>query len=318
MRILEANRDMCGGRVGTYLAALLLAAYPCFADVHAKDFDTPDAAVAALAEAIRSNHPSPLRSILGPGSGKLVHSGDAVEDALGRQKFIAAYDQAHKLVYKGDSVAELQIGSGAWPFPIPVVKSANARWHFTAASGAKEILARRIGRNELSAMQVCLAIMDAEREYALQHANTAGVGEYTRRFSSSPGTHDGLYWPQTTGETPSPLGPLLAKASVEGYADVKPGRRVAYHGYFYKILTAQGASAAGGAYDYAVNGRLIGGVAVMAYPARYGASGVMSFMVDQNHTVYEKDMGRHSEWVTRQTRLFNPDASWKEVSAVPQ
>jgi len=319
MHILQANRDNCVMRSGfcMRLATLLLAiaAIPSFAAISAKEFDTPDAAVSALADAVRSSQPRQLRFILGPGSGRLVHSGDAVEDSISRQKFVAAFDQAHSLVYQGDSLVELQIGSAAWTFPIPLVKSSDARWHFNTASGAAEILARRVGRNELSAIQVSLAIIDAEREYAQQHANPTGVGEYTRRLSSRSGTHDGLYWPSTQGEMPSPLGPLLAKAAVDGYVSAKPDKHVPYQGYYYKILTAQGASAPGGAYDYVVNGKLIGGVAVMAYPARHGASGVMSFMVDQNHIVYERDLGPRSESAARETRLFNPDSSWKEVPA---
>ncbi len=321
MHILQANQDNRVVRSGIRmrLATLLLAvaAVPSFAAISAKEFETPDVAVSALADAIRSNQPRQLRFILGPGSGRLVHSGDAVEDSISRQKFVAAFDQAHSIVYKGDgdSVAELQIGSAAWPFPIPLVKSGDAHWHFNAASGAAEILARRVGRNELSAIQVSLAIVDAEREYAQQHTNPTGVGEYTRRLSSRPGTHDGLYWPSTQGEMSSPLGPLLAKASAEGYVSAKPGKHVPYHGYYYKILTAQGASAPGGAYDYVVNGKLMGGVAVMAYPARHGASGVMSFMVDQNHIVYEKDLGPRSESAARATKRFDPDVSWKVVPA---
>ena len=304
----------------TRLAVALLLVFaecPSYAAALAKEFDTPDAAVAALSDAVRSNQSSRLRSILGPASDRLVHSGDKVEDADSRRKFVTAYDESHTIVYQGttDSAAELQIGNDAWVFPIPLVKSGNARWHFNAATGAAEILARRIGKNELSAIQVCLAILDAEREFALQDTNAAGVGEYAQRFRSKRGTHDGLYWESTASEAPSPLGSLLVKASAEGYAGDRLGKNVPYHGYTYKILTAQGGSAPGGAYDYVVNGKLIGGVAVMAYPARYGASGVMTFMVDQNHIVYEKDLGVQSSRLANGTTLFDPDATWHEVPA---
>ena len=298
------------------LLALALQLVPAFAvGDGAQRFDSPQGAVAALVEAVRSDKLRQLRGILGPGAERLLHSGDAAEDALGRRKFIAAFDEAHSIVLQGsdESQAELQIGRAAWPLPIPLARDADGRWHFNAAAGAAEVLARRIGQNELSAMQVCLAIVDAEREYAMRHAAPTAPGEYTRRFRSSPGQHDGLYWPTPPGAEPSPLGPLLTAASREGYAKARPGGRLPYQGYFYKLLTAQGPDAPGGAYDYVVQGKLLGGIAVMAYPARYGASGVKSFIVSQNRVLYEKDLGPDTATLAHATRVFNPDAAWQEL-----
>ena len=296
-----------------WVAMLLLAlaaSAPVLSAPQAQDFDTPDAAVAALVDAVRAHQGGRLRSILGRAGGKLVRSGDPAEDACRQQKFVAAYDAGHRIVHPADDQrrAELQIGSADWPLPIPLVQAENGRWHFDTASAAKEILARRIGRNELSAMQVCLAIVDAEREYAQGKQPPEGLGEYTPHFRSHPGLRDGLYWPSAANEAPSPLGPLLAKAAQEGVDPARPGRKTPYQGYFYKILTAPG-----GAYDYRVKGKLIGGIAVLAWPARYGASGVMSFMVSQNRVVYESNLGRHTEALARVTQRFNPDAAWREA-----
>ncbi len=266
------------------LLVLAAAAWvPVNAATLAPEFATPDAAVAALVAAVRTHRTMQLRSILGPGSGKLLRSGDPTEDAISQHRFVVAYDTAHSIVYPENAAgtAELLIGPAAWPLPIPLVQAKNGRWHFNTARGAAEILARRIGRNELSAMQVCLAIIDAEYAYAQRHSSPDGLGEYTARIRSSPGKH------------------------------------VPYQGYYYKILTAQGASAPGGAYDYAVQGRLVGGIAVMAYPARYGASGVMSFMVDQNRIVYESNLGRATATAVQGLKAFNPDAGWREVQPHP-
>lgn len=282
----------------------------------ARSFDTPEDAVAALADALRSNRADVLAAVLGAGGSQLVDSGDPVEDAQGRQSFLAAYDEAHQIVVQGGDArqAELQIGRSAWPWPIPLARGHDGRWHFNTAAGRAEILARRMGQNELAAIQVCLAIVDAERDYAFRHAGPDGLGEYARRFRSRPGQHDGLYWPSPDGGDQSPLGPLLMAAASEGYADARPGGRVPYHGYFYKLLTAQGPGAPDGARNYLVGGRLVGGIAVMAYPARYGASGVKSFMANHNRIVYEKDLGPHSDDKARATRQFNPTPSWQEVA----
>jgi hypothetical protein len=276
-----------------------------------KTFVSPEEGVNALVDAVRANDVGKLRAVLGPHSGKLVKSGDEVADARGREGFLKEYGEASKIVLDGDTKATLMIGNDEWPLPIPLVKSGE-RWRFDAAQGEQELLARRIGANELAAIQVCLAIVDAENEYAAQVKGGDGVPHYAARFVSSPGKRDGLYWDPQPDGPPSPLGPLLAAASDEGY--VESGARVLapYHGYYYKILTSQGADAPGGAYDYLVKGKMIGGFAVLAWPARYGASGVMSFMVNHEGVVYEKDLGRQGSTVAAKVTSFNPDESWKK------
>ena len=275
-----------------------------------RSFESPEAGVDALVEAVRASDQKMLRSILGPRSRKLVSSGDDVADARRRETFLREYGEASKIVLEGGAQATLLIGGDEWPLPIPLVKTAG-RWHFDASRGEKEILARRIGANELAAIQVCLAIVDAENEYAVQAAPGEGVPSYAQRFVSAPGKRDGLYWETAAGEPPSPLGPLLASAASEGYAKSAHRTLAPYHGYYYKILTSQGADAPGGAYDYVVNGKMIGGFAVIAYPARYGASGIMSFMINHDGVVYEKNLGRNSASAADALENFNPDASWK-------
>jgi hypothetical protein len=276
-----------------------------------ESFASPEAGVSALVEAVKSNDQRMLRSILGPHSSKLVSSGDGVADAHNREAFINAYSETNKIVLEGGSHATLVIGHDEWPMPIPLVKS-DGRWRFDSSQGEKEILARRIGANELAAIQVCLAIVDAEHEYASQDRAGDGVLHYAARFVSTPGNHDGLYWKAGPDEPPSPLGPLLAAAANEGYPNSEFRTLAPYHGYYYKILTSQGADAQGGAYDYLVKGKMIGGFAVLAYPARYRASGIMSFMVNHEGVVYEKNLGRKTTQVAAEITSFNPDESWKK------
>lgn len=280
-----------------------------------KSFSTPEAGVAALVEAVRQNNQSMQRAILGAEAAKLINSGDAVADERGRNAFVIAHNEASKIVREGDARAVLVIGKDEWPLPIPLVKS-KAGWRFDARQGEKEILTRRIGRNELAAIQVCLAIVDAERDYAAQRLDAKGVPEYAPRFVSVKGKRDGLYWQTKADEPPSPLGPLLATAASEGYpgADSKP--LAPYHGYYYRMLMAQGKDAPGGAHDYMIRGRMIGGFAVIAYPARYGASGVMSFLVNQDGVVHEKNLGKNTAAIASRMTTYNPEASWKRVEPV--
>lgn len=274
-----------------------------------KTFASPEAGVNALVEAVKANDKMALRAILGAQSRKLISSGDDVADARSREAFVAKYSEASKIVPDADRKATLVIGDDEWPMPIPLVKT-GSRWHFDARQGEKEILARRVGANELAAIQVCLAIVDAEHEYAGQARASNGGPHYAARFLSTSGKRDGLYWETQPDEASSPLGPLLAGAATEGYPKSEPKVLAPYHGYYYKILTSQGADAPGGAYDYFVRGRMIGGFAVLAYPARYGASGVMSLMVNYEGVVYEKNLGRETKALAAGMTTFNPDASW--------
>lgn len=269
-------------------------------------YESPEAAASALLAAMKGGDAMAVHQVLGPGSGRLIRSGDPVADRLGRERFIAAYEKLSRIEREGEAKATLLIGEKEWPFPFPIVM-ADGKWRFDARSGAEEILNRRIGRNELSAIQVCLAYVDAQREYALTAGNVGGLKEYAARFVSSPGRRDGLYWPTKEGDPQSPLGPIASKAKEEGYAS-QP-----YHGYHYRILTSQGPDAPGGAYDYVVKGRMIGGFAMVAWPARWGASGVMTFVVNHDGVVYQKNLGRETGQVVSRMTSFDPDASWTKA-----
>jgi hypothetical protein len=296
------------------IAFLLLAPLAFAAPPAQRAFASPEEAGAALVEAMRANDTHALRSILGPRASKLVRSGDTVADEARRSRFVAAYAEASKVALEGEAKAALVVGKDEWPLPIPLVK-ADGRWHFDATKGADEILKRRIGRNELAAIQVCLGIVDAQREYVAKDRDRDGILEYAARFTSTPGKHDGLFWESAAGETPSPLGPLIAQAAKEGYGKAGSAPLAPYHGYYYRLLTKQGPAAKGGETDYFVKGKLIGGFAVLAYPARYGASGVMTFIVNHEGVVYERDLGRDTAKLATALADFNPDASWKPLPA---
>jgi len=276
-------------------------------------FATPEAGARALAQAAKAEDAASLSAILGAGAGPLVHSGDEVADARSRQRFAQAYAEAHRLVINGDASETLVVGKDQWPLPIPLVKR-DGGWVFDAQAGAQEILRRRIGRNELSAMRVCKAIAAAELQYAAEHLDDDGVPVYAVRLASSPGRHDGLYWPTSPAQPPSPLGALVAGAADEGYGGTRLATLAPYHGYYYRILTRQGKAAHGGARDYVAHGKLLGGFAVLAYPARYRASGVMSFMVDRDGTVYAKDLGNGTGKVAASIVSFDPDPGWRKES----
>ena len=279
-------------------------------------FASADAAVQALVEAVRANDRPRIQQILGPGSDDVINSGDAAADLRAGQQFVAAYDLGHHLVQENNGSVTLDTGAADWPFPIPIVKDdKTGQWLFDTSAGREEILNRRIGKNEREAIQVCQAIMDAEREYAQRNPDADGVPEYTDRFTSDPGTKDGLYWPTAEGEPPSPLGPLVGQAVAEGYgvSSEGPAGPQGYRGYFYRILKSQGPHALDGARDYVVDGKLIGGIAVIAWPARYGNSGVMTFIVNHAQVVYQKDLGPDTETAARAVTAFDPGTEWAKV-----
>ena len=281
-----------------------------------QSYSTPEAAAQALADAVRANDPRAIRATLGQGSDQLIRSGDPVEDERGRERFLAAYEQAVKIEREGDGSARVFLGDNEWPLPFPLVH-ANARWRFDSRAGAKEILSRRIGRNELSAVQVCLAYVDAQREYVLKDRDNDGLLEYAQKLISTPGKRDGLYWQTAQGDPPSPLGPLVAAARSEGYGNAQGNSPQPYHGYLFKILTAQGPHAAGGAYDYIINGRMIGGFALVAWPARWRASGVTTLIVNHDGVVYSKNLGPQTPAIVARMARFDPDATWTKESATP-
>jgi DUF2950 family protein len=278
-----------------------------------KNFASPEEGMSALVEAIRMNDQPTLRTLLGVGGQDLINSGDPAADTQRRKAFLKAYAVANRIVIEAHNTrAVLVIGRNEWPMPIPLVKLPEG-WRFDTQHAAEEILRRHIGRNELAAAQVCLAIVDAEREYAAQDPDGDGVPGYASKFVSSAGKRDGLYWETSEDELLSPLGPLLAAAAREGDTAVGSTVLEPYHGYFYRILARQGKDAAGGAYDYQINGKMLGGFAAIAYPARYGVSGVMSFIVNQDGVVYQKDLGQNTAALVSEMTVFNPDPSWKRV-----
>jgi len=273
-------------------------------------FPSPEAAIAALVQAVRTGDTATMLSVLGPEARTLISSGDAVADRQSRERFIRAYDEAHRLAQVGPGKLVLTVGRDEWPMPIPLVQDASG-WWFDTSQGREEILNRRIGRNELNAVQVCLAYVDAQREYYVRDPDGDALLQYAQRFRSAPGKRDGLYWNTQPDEPPSPLGLLVARAEAEGYPVKRPaGPRIPYWGYYYRIVKAQGAHAPGGAYDYVVRGHMIGGFALVAYPAEYGASGVMTFLVNHDGVVYQKDLGPSTTTTARALTRFDPDSSW--------
>jgi Protein of unknown function (DUF2950) len=271
-------------------------------------FKSPEEAASALAVAVKSGAARDIVKVLGPDAAEIVDSGDSVADADARERFLSAYDAKHSLSFEGDKKATLILGPDDFPFPIPLTRNKTG-WEFDTAAGRLEILYRRIGRNELDAIQTCLAYVDAQNEYADKDRTGAGKGVYAQRFVSSPGKKDGLYWPADGDE--SPLGELVAEASAEGYKAGDEPRP--YHGYYYRILTRQGPNALGGALSYVVDGKMIGGFALVAYPAEYGSSGVMTFVVNHSGTVYQKDLGERTETIAKRMTSFDPDQTWKKV-----
>jgi len=274
-----------------------------------QSFATPEDAVSALVDAAKAENQERIAEVLGPGGQDVAKSGDNVADRNAREKFLAEYDAKHALELEGDGTQTLIIGEDDWPFPIPLVNK-DGQWQFDTKAGINEILARRVGKNELSAIQVCLAYVQAQNEYAA--LDPMGNGRaYARRIVSRKGKKDGLYWPTQVGQEPSPLGDLAASASAEGYR--VGARPIPYHGYFYRILTKQGAGAEGGAYDYLAKGRMIGGFALIAFPAEYGNSGIMTFMVNHDGTVFQKDLGPRTARLAARIDSYAPDGTWTKV-----
>ena len=279
-----------------------------------ENFASADAAVNALVVALRADDTKQLNTILGSDADALLSSGDQVADSNGRAAFLALYDEKHALHQTDkddpDSMT-LDVGNTDWPMPIPIVKGDDG-WFFDTEAGLDEILSRRIGRNELYTIQVCLAIVDAEREYAVKDYAGTGWREYAMKLRSDPGKKNGLYWETKPGEPESPMGDLVAEASEQGYnVGANPEPRP-FHGYFYKLITSQGAAAPGGELDYMAQGHMIGGFAVVAWPAEYGNSGIKTFIVSHHGHVYEKDLGDDTASIARDMKTFDPGPGWEK------
>jgi hypothetical protein len=268
-----------------------------------KVFSSPGQASGALFTATQHNDEQAMLDILGPDGHKIVSSGDATEDAKDRANFVRRYQEMHRFVKEPNGETVLYVGARNWPMPIPLVGSGSS-WHFDTAAAEKEILYRRVGLNELSTIRVCQELAAAEKEYHISQG-----GRYADRFYSNAGQHDGLYWQTAAGQAQSPIGPLVAAATEEGYAE-HPGTRNPYRGYYYRILKGQGKSVPGGEKSYVVDGKMTGGFAFLAYPAEYRSSGVMSFLVSADGKVYEKDLGKQTATVAKAMQTYNPDSSW--------
>lgn len=272
-------------------------------------FATPQEGFEALVAAMRKDDTPQIARLLGPGHARIVDSGDTAADRRASASFVEDYDKKHAVEMAGDTKAFIATGETEWPMPVPMVKSGEG-WTFDAKDGEREILVRRVGRNELDTIQTCLAFVDMQTEYAEADRNGDGLLEYAAHFVSKPDKRDGLYWPTQEGEAPSPAGPLLAEADPQ----FRQGVPTPYHGYYYRILTAQGKNAPDGAMNYFANGKLIGGVALIAYPATYRNSGVKTFICSMSELVYEKDLGPQTASKVKQIKAYDPDESWTKVN----
>jgi hypothetical protein len=278
-----------------------------------RTFTTPEEAVRVLIATVIGGNMDELVGIFGPEGKELAASSDPKTARQNREVFTVAAAESWQLVDHGANGKELVIGNEQWPFPIPLVKEGNV-WRFDTAAGKEEVLARRIGRNELAVIQISRAYLTAQRLYAAQGHDGKPAGIYAHTFRSDPGKQNGLYWPTTRGQKRSPLGDLIAEAGQPTPAPgQKPGQPSPFHGYYFRILTAQGADAAGGAKDYIVKGEMSGGFALVAWPAQYDATGVMTFLINQDGVVHEKDLGPETDRTARAMTLYNPDKSWKAV-----
>jgi len=296
------------------VALLLAGCFPAGAMAQQqgqKTFSSAEEASNALVTAAQSNDEKAMLEILGPEGKQIVSSGDDAEDAQNRANFVRRYEEMHRLVKEPDGTTTLYIGAENWPTPIPLVNKGTL-WYFDTEAGKKEILYRRIGRNEISTIRVCLEFVAAEKEYSTQH------DEYAQKVFSDEGQQNGLYWKAAESEPQSPIGPLLASAIADGYAKAQNAAPTPYRGYYFRMLTRQGKNAPGGAKSYIVNGKMTEGFALVAYPAEYGSSGVMTFIVDEDGVVYQKDLGQKTEVLAKAMKEYNPGSGWQKAEDVPE
>jgi hypothetical protein len=275
-----------------------------------KTFDSPGAAAVAVYDAAKGGDGSSLSGIFGAQAKTLLHTGDDVADKNALSTFVYLYGQMHRVVIEPDQSATLYLGPQNWPFPIPMAKNSSGRWYFDAASGVKEVLYRRIGNNELGAIDTCLALVDAQREYFAARPDDDKTPHYAAKLLSDPGQRDGLYWQSSDND--SPIGLALAQATSEGYS-FQTGKAVPFHGYYFKLLTKQGESAKGGTRNYMVNGKLTRGFALVAWPAEYRNSGVMTFMVNESGIVYQKDLGPDTAKRGAAITEYDPGPEWTKA-----
>jgi hypothetical protein len=276
-----------------------------------KTFSSAEDASNALVTAVQSNDEKAMLDILGPDGKQIVSSGDETEDAHSRADFAKRYQEMHRLVKEPDGTTTLYIGAQNWPTPIPLMNNGNS-WYFDTEAGKKEILFRRIGRNEMSAIRVCQELIAAQKEFSTQR------NEYAQKIFSDEGQHNGLYWKASDSEPQSPIGPLVARAVAKGYPKSLEGAPTPFRGYYYHILMRQGKNGQGGAKSYVVNGKMTAGFAFVAYPAEYRSSGVMTFVVGEDGVVYEKDLGKKTEVRAQAMKEYNPDSTWQKAEEQDQ
>jgi len=310
-RTMKTSSLMRVSVVVAIVAVTIAVALPSLAATapKGKSYSTPEKATEAFVGAMRTYNLKTLISIFGKGSESLFETGDPVADQKQREWFLKMYDEKHALVPQGDGKRVLTAGSEGWPLPMPIVKT-GSRWAFDTAAGLEELINRRVGRNELMAIQTCLAVADAQREYYSRDRDGDGILEYAQNYRSTLGLHNGLFWPVEPGEPLSPMGEFAAAAADEGYSPASK----AYHGYHYKFLYAQGAAAEGGAYDYRARDNQIGGFAILAYPASYGDSGVMTFIMSHAGIVYQRDLGEQTAAEVAKITTYDPGEGWTRVS----
>jgi hypothetical protein len=277
-----------------------------------KVFASPDDAGNALMEAAKLRDQNAVLAIFGPESKEIIYSGDAVQDKTAADRFAEAYSVMHRWRKMPDGSQVLLVGADNFLFPIPLKKNGAGQWYFDVAAGKDEILARRIGRNELAVIRICAALADAQAEYFSQRHEGGSAKQYAPKFISDPGKQNGLYWESPEGKPKSPLGPMVAFATAEGYS-VKPNAHVPFHGYYFQMLTKQGSHSRDGAKDYVVNGKMVGGFALVAYPAEYSNSGVMTFIINQDDVLFQKDLGKTTTETATAMSAFDPDSSWSRV-----
>jgi len=298
------------------VAGLLLVAAVGADAAGPRVFATPEEAAKALVDIVKANDLPGLAALFGQSGQDLLDTSDAATGRRNREVFVAAAAEGLRLGDLGSGRKELILGNEAWPFPVPLVKGAGG-WSFDAAAGREEVLNRRIGRNELAVIKVLRDYVAAQRAYAATGHDGKPAGRYARRFGSDPGRQNGLYWPAQRGEPRSPLGVLVAEASEQGYRHRGGEGPSPLHGYYFRILESQGPAAKGGAAEYVVNGEMTGGFALVAWPVHHDASGVMTFVVNQDGVAYEKDLGPGTQTAVEKIKRYDPDATWHAVAAVP-
>jgi hypothetical protein len=308
--------DVLTGTI-TFVIFLSFTSSPLLAKcIKQKSFASPEEVVNALVAAVKADDKKEMLAVLGSDGKELISSGDAVADKAGREKFLKAYEEMNKLEKASAGKMILHLGKDDWQLPIPIVEKSN-KWTFDTKSGKEEILNRRIGRNELNVIGVLHAYVEAQCEHASKDRNGDGVAEFAQKIISTEGKHDGLYWKAQEGEEMSPLGPFVAQAASEGYAEKGKGINLSpFHGYYYRILKGQGKNAAGGSYDYVVKGKMILGYGLVAYPAQYGNSGIMTFIVNQEGVIYEKNLGKNTAKMAKAMKIFDPDNTWRKFKDI--